>query len=112
MRQGRLTVEQIVGILKQHEASIRTTPLCRMCGVSETRGSASMATWRSAKPDGSRHPRRRTPGSCDSWLTKSRTIRTCGRHSEKPGDVRQVAGGSQSNPAAVCLVQATGRPAP
>jgi putative transposase len=35
MRRSRFTEEQIIGILKEHEAGARTAALCRQHGISE-----------------------------------------------------------------------------
>jgi putative transposase len=34
MKKGRYTEEQIIGILKQHEAGVKTADLCREHGIS------------------------------------------------------------------------------
>ncbi len=43
MRQSRFSEEQIIGILKQHEAGLPVTQLCREHGVSES----SFYKWKS-----------------------------------------------------------------
>ena len=35
MKKNRYTEEQIIGILKQHEAGVKTADLCREHGISE-----------------------------------------------------------------------------
>jgi putative transposase len=35
MKKSRYTEEQIIGILKQHEAGVKTAELCREHGISE-----------------------------------------------------------------------------
>jgi putative transposase len=43
MKKGRFSEEQIIGILKQHEAGRKVTELARVYGVSE----ATIYTWKS-----------------------------------------------------------------
>jgi putative transposase len=43
MKKGRFTEEQIIGVLKQHEAGRKVTDLARELGVSE----ATIYTWKS-----------------------------------------------------------------
>jgi putative transposase len=43
MKKGRFTEEQIIGVLKQHEAGRKVTDLAREMGVSE----ATIYTWKS-----------------------------------------------------------------
>lgn len=43
MRRGRFSEEQIIGVLKQHEAGRKVTDLAREIGVSE----ATIYTWKS-----------------------------------------------------------------
>lgn len=43
MKKGRFTEEQIIGVLKQHEAGRKVTDLAREIGVSE----ATIYTWKS-----------------------------------------------------------------
>ena len=43
MKKSRYTEEQIIGILKQHEAGIKTADLCREHGISE----ATFYNWKS-----------------------------------------------------------------
>ena len=45
MRQKRFTEEQIIGVLKEHEAGIKAADICRKFGISEQtlyRGRANM----------------------------------------------------------------------
>jgi putative transposase len=43
MKKSRYTEEQIIGILKQHEAGVKTADLCREHGIS----AATFYTWKS-----------------------------------------------------------------
>ena len=43
MRRSRFTQEQIIGVLKEHQAGAATADLCRKHGISE----ATFYTWRS-----------------------------------------------------------------
>lgn len=43
MRRSRFTQEQIIGVLKEHQAGASTADLCRRHGISE----ATFYTWRS-----------------------------------------------------------------
>ena len=43
MKRSRYTEEQIIGILKQHEAGVKTADLCREHGISE----ATFYNWKS-----------------------------------------------------------------
>jgi putative transposase len=43
MRRSRFSQEQIIGVLKEHEAGAATADLCRKHGISE----ATFYTWRS-----------------------------------------------------------------
>jgi putative transposase len=43
MKKSRYTEEQIIGILKQHEAGMKTADLCREHGMSRQLKSASQA---------------------------------------------------------------------
>ena len=43
MKKSRYTEEQIIGILKQHEAGVKTAELCREHGISE----ATFYNWKS-----------------------------------------------------------------
>jgi putative transposase len=55
MKRKRHTEEQIIAILKEHEAGVKTADLCRKHGISEgasTTGKPSTAVSRSPKPSG------------------------------------------------------------
>jgi hypothetical protein len=55
MKKGRFSEEQIVGILKEHEAGRKIGELAREHGVSEGRstvGRVSTAVWKSGKRNG------------------------------------------------------------
>ena len=43
MKKSRYTEEQIIGILKQHEAGVKTADLCRELGISD----ATFYNWKS-----------------------------------------------------------------
>ena len=65
MKKGRFTTEQIIGVLKQHEAGRKVQELAREMGVSEATiytWSQSTAGWMSAKPSASRAWRTKTGG--------------------------------------------------
>jgi Transposase len=55
MKRARFTEEQIIGVLKEHEAGAKTADLARKHGVSEatlTTGRPSTAAWMSPRPNG------------------------------------------------------------
>jgi Transposase len=54
MKRKRHTEEQIIAILKEHEAGMNTADLCRKHGISEasTIGKPSTAGSRSRRPNG------------------------------------------------------------
>jgi putative transposase len=55
MKRSRFTDEQIIGILKEHEAGTPVSELCRKHGVSDAsiyKWKPSSAAWRCRKPSG------------------------------------------------------------
>ena len=56
MRKSRFTEEQIIGILKEHDAGAKSEELCRRHGISGT----TFYKWK-AKFGGFRPPRKRPP---------------------------------------------------
>lgn len=52
MKRSRFSEDQIIGILKEHEAGVSVADLCRKHGVSDAtvyKWKASMAGWMSAR---------------------------------------------------------------
>ncbi len=65
MKRNRFTEEQIIGILKEHEAGVSVADLCRKHGVSDAsiyNGRPSSAGWMCPKPSG-----------CGRWRTRTRS---------------------------------------
>ena len=63
MKGSRFSEEQIIGVLREHEAGAKTEEVCRRHGVSSatlSSGKRSTAGWRSRRPAGSRRSRTRT----------------------------------------------------
>ena len=56
MKRSRFSEEQIIGILKEHQAGLGTKELCRKHGISDAvrlrSGASSMAAWRCLTPGG------------------------------------------------------------
>jgi len=55
MKESRFNEEQIIGILKQHEAGVKTADVCREHGSAQRRsmaGSRSAPAWTSTKRNG------------------------------------------------------------
>ena len=52
MKRTRFTEEQIIGVLKEHEAGVKTADLCRKHGVSQ----ATFFKWKSKFGSGRREP--------------------------------------------------------
>ena len=54
MKRARFTEEQVIGVLKEHEAGAKTADLARKHGVSKatlsTTGRPSTAAWTSPRP--------------------------------------------------------------
>ncbi|MHC2261406.1 hypothetical protein ACVIVC_003178 [Sinorhizobium meliloti] len=63
MKRNRFTDEQIIGILKEHQAGLSAVELCRKYCVSDAtfyKGARSMAAWTCLRPSGCRPWRTRT----------------------------------------------------
>ncbi len=73
MKKSRFTESQIVAILKEHDATGKTSEICRQHGIHPN----TLRNWK-AKYGGlevsdvvrMKHSRKKTPGSSASWQTK------------------------------------------
>ncbi|WP_349642883.1 transposase [Bradyrhizobium japonicum] len=64
MKRARFTEEQIIGVLREHEAGAKAADLARKHGVSEAtlyNWKAKLAVWTSPMPSGCGNSRTRTP---------------------------------------------------
>ena len=64
MKHKRFSEEQIIGVLKEHEAGAKVDDICRRQAISTatfTPGARSTAAWRQATPSGCASSRLRTP---------------------------------------------------
>lgn len=55
MKRSRFSDEQIIGILKEHEAGLSAVELCRKYGVSDAtfyKWRSNMAAWKWPRPNG------------------------------------------------------------
>ncbi len=73
IKRSRFSEEQIIGILKEHQAGATAADLCRKHGVSD----ATFYKWRSryggmevSDAKKRRHWRLRTPSSRNCWLSR------------------------------------------
>ena len=65
MKRSRFTEEQTIGILKEHEAGVSVSDLCRKHGVSDAKhlqnGKPGLAAWMYPRPRGCEALRMRMP---------------------------------------------------
>ena len=72
MKKKRFTKEQIINILKEHEAGATTAALSRLHGVSEQSiyaGKRSTEVWRFSMRSGFARSRSKMPSSSGYWRT-------------------------------------------
>jgi putative transposase len=87
MRKSRFSDEQIIGILKEHQAGLSAAELCRKHGISD----ATFYKWRSRfggieVSDAKRLRLEEENGKLKRWRMPCSTFRRCARCSEKTSD--------------------------